>query len=270
MASWPLPPQEAGRSISNDYSNYLHHQSSSVELTSSSQNLLMDAFPINTGVPPQRLDTAKRTHPFDAGESTPLKRTRPDTVDMSRGRPPTRMNAISYTSQFMQQNELNFGFEPAWTPRGFRTNQLSERHSSDMASKISQTSHVAYPAISTDANSRRGAVEEATWRSAAEPYVGYSLTFEESIALSKHQHENKFQVAHQSNDNPGNPRRQSPRTQPGAAMEDLGLPNSFPCSRGHRHESWPRSGVLTILKCETHCQFCGKELKTAAHLRKVS
>jgi hypothetical protein len=265
MAPWPLPP------MSNDYNNYLPHRSSSVELTSSSKNSLMDAFPMNAGVLPQRLDTTKRIHPFDVGESNPSKRTRPDSVNMSRGRSPTGMNAISYaTPQLMQQNESNFELEPAWTPRGFQINQLSEGYSSNVGSRTSQMSHVRYPAISIDANSRRGEVGEATWRSAAGPYIGYSPQFEESTALPNHQYEHKFQVGKQSEDIPGNQRRQSPRTQLGDAMEDLGVPSSFACSRGHRHESWPRSGMLTILKCETHCQFCGKGLKTAAHLRKVS
>jgi hypothetical protein len=42
------------------------------------------------------------------------------------------------------------------------------------------------------------------------------------------------------------------------------------CRSGHRHEVWPYKGKLVIAKCQTKCQYCATELKTAAGLRKVS
>lgn len=42
------------------------------------------------------------------------------------------------------------------------------------------------------------------------------------------------------------------------------------CGKGHLHPCWPRTGTISIEKCERFCWFCKLQVQTAATLRKAS
>jgi hypothetical protein len=52
--------------------------------------------------------------------------------------------------------------------------------------------------------------------------------------------------------------------------QNLYGPVSRACPKGHNHLEWPRKGDLDIKKCERRCDYCKKEVGSAAALRKVS
>jgi len=54
------------------------------------------------------------------------------------------------------------------------------------------------------------------------------------------------------------------------SAQNILVTGSKVCTKGHQHPRWPIKGDLDIKKCERRCDYCKKELGTAAALRKVS
>ena len=53
------------------------------------------------------------------------------------------------------------------------------------------------------------------------------------------------------------------------SAQNILVTGSKVCTKGHQHPRWPIKGDLDIKKCERRCDYCKKELGTAAALRKA-